>query len=540
MILRFIALVLVASALLAQPRLAKKGTATQLIVEGKPFLVLGGELLNSSASSLSYMEPLWPKLAAMQLNTVLAPVSWELLEPEEGKFDYTLLDGLIENARRHRLRLVLLWFGSWKNTYSSYVPAWVKRDQARFPRVKKRDGSSIERLTPLCAACRDADARAFAAMMRHLRATDGTQQTVLMVQVENEVGSIPEARDHSPAAEALFAQPVPKPLLDYLDQHRNRLVPEFRALWDDAGGQRTGSWQQVFGNQPVTDDLFMAWHYAQYIDYIVKAGKAEYALPMFVNAALIRPNYLPGQYNSGGPLPHSFEIWRAGGPSIDFFTPDIYFETYASWAAKYQRADNPLFVPEARAGISGAANAFYTFGRHDAIGFSPFAIDAEPADTPIGPAYETLSQLAPLLLQHQGAKRTNGVVLEPEAMAGEVEMSGYRMRVVWASQPRPLSIGELQDRNAVQPRAGVLFINSAQDEFYVASSGGALVYFSSLDPSAPIAGIESIDEGKFVDGRWQPGRRLNGDEDAQGQLLRLQANKPGGNNIYRVRLYRYR
>src|ERR1051326_5444859 len=203
-----IALALSAVAATAQtsnlPRLEKRGAAAQLMVDGKPYLVLGGELHNSSSSSLSYMEPLWPRLAALHLNTVLTPVAWESIEPEEGKFDFALVDGLIEAARGHHLRLVLLWFGSWKNTFSSYVPAWVKKDETRFPRVQLLDGRGTERLSPFSAAARDADARAFAALMAHVREFDGDAHTVVMIQVENEVGVIPESRDHSPAADSAF------------------------------------------------------------------------------------------------------------------------------------------------------------------------------------------------------------------------------------------------------------------------------------------------------------------------------------------------
>jgi beta-galactosidase GanA len=117
------------------PYLKKQGTATQLIVHEEPFLVLGGELGNSSASDPAYMETIWPKVVAFNMNTVLAPVYWELLEPEEGQFDFTLVDSLIHGARRYGVSLVLLWFGAWKNSMSCYAPLWVKRDLDRFPRM---------------------------------------------------------------------------------------------------------------------------------------------------------------------------------------------------------------------------------------------------------------------------------------------------------------------------------------------------------------------------------------------------------------------
>jgi beta-galactosidase GanA len=186
------------------PHLEKRGEVQQLIVNGRPFLVLGGEVYNNSSSSVEAMKDVWPRLEKEHLNTVLAPVSWALLEPTEDDFDYTLVDGMIRDARAHNLHLVLLWFGSWKNTWSSYLPEWVKRNYGRFPRVHLADGTATERLSAFSDANRDADARAFAALMRRVKETDGDTGTVLMVQVENEVGVIPDARDYSPDAKPLM------------------------------------------------------------------------------------------------------------------------------------------------------------------------------------------------------------------------------------------------------------------------------------------------------------------------------------------------
>ena len=526
------------------PHLEKRGGATQLVVDGKPFLVLGGELHNSSSSSVEYMKPVWPRLAAMHLNTVLLPVAWETIEPEEGKFDFKCVDGLLEGARENNLKLVILWFGAWKNTYSSYAPAWVKTNTERFPRVQTSDGRGTERLSPFSTAVRDADARAFAQLIRHLRETDGDKHTVIMVQVENEVGVIPESRDHSPAANAAFAAGVPSALTGFMEKHRRELDPEFRAAWEAAGGKTQGTWQEVFGKTSLTDDLFMAWQYATYIEHVTAAGKAEYPLPMFANAALIRPNYQPGQYNSGGPLPHSIDVWHAGAPSLDLLSPDIYFNEFAYWASKYASPDNPLFIPEAQGGSTGAANALYAFGHLSAIGFSPFGIEDQgnvPLDlvgitserldnSAIDHVYTVVSELAPVILEKQ---RTGGVTAA--LIEGEAQRSAR------------LSFG---DYIATMTRAGgtsgpgarlaAMFIQTGPNEFIVTGSGDAQITFSTDKPGPPIVGIESIDEEFFENGAWSPRRRLNGDESSQGQALKLSATDLAEGKIYRVRLYRYR
>jgi beta-galactosidase GanA len=516
------------------PHLRRQGTAAQLIVDGKPFLVLAGELHNSSASNIDYIKPIWPDLVKMNLNTVLAPVYWELTEPDEGRFDFTLVDGLIKDARRYNLRLILLWFASWKNSMSCYAPGWVKTNLQRFPRANDKQGRGMEILTTLSGANCDADARAFAALMRHIRKVDGQAHTVIMVQVENEVGMIPEARDYSPAANDLFNKPVPKELMDYLQKHKDTLIPEFRQVWEAAGFKTSGTWEEVFGLGLGTDEIFMAWHYACYINSVIEAGKAEYALPMFVNAALIRPNYTPGQYPSAGPLPHLLDVWRAGGPQIDFFSPDIYFSNFAQWCHKYHRSGNPLFIPEAKKDTQSAVNAFYAIGQHDAIGFSPFGIDSieDTEDEQLAKSYEVLSQLAPLILAKQGKAMTAGVLLDEDNQKQEVNLGNYTLNVShdytweWASKP---------SKSESWPRVGGIIILVGPDEYVIAGSG-IIVTFTSNSPAEPIVGIASIDEGTYVNGRWVAGRRLNGDESHQGRHLRL----PNGHfGIQRIKLYRY-
>jgi beta-galactosidase GanA len=517
------------------PHLKKQGTATQLIVDGKPFLMLGGELGNSSASDLKYMQPIWPKLMKMNLNTVLTPVYWELVEPEEGKFDFALVDGLIQDARKYNQRLVLLWFATWKNSMSCYAPLWVKTNQQRFPRSQKKDGQGMEILSPFSKENRNADARAFKALMRHLREFDGEQHTVIMVQVENEIGMIPEARDHSPIADKLYQQPVPHELMNYLIKHKNDLIPEFKAVWQKNGFKISGTWEQVFGEGLGTEEIFMAWYFARYVNHIAEVGKAEYPLPMYVNAALIRPNYQPGQYPSAGPLPHIMDIWRAGAPQIDFLSPDIYFPNFAEWCQKYHRSGNLLFIPEAGRGPVAAANVFYAIGRHDAMGFCPFSIESirDPEDEPITQSYRVLSQLSPIILDKQGTGQMAGVLLDEEKQTQEMQLGDYTFTFAhdftwgWARRS-----GE----DKKWPRVGGLIISESADEFIVAGTG-IIVTFKSNDPKNPLAGIGRIDEGEYVDGGWLAGRRMNGDQSHQGRHLRIPNRSYG---IQRLKLYKYR
>jgi beta-galactosidase GanA len=518
------------------PHLRKQGAATQLVVDGKPFLVLGGELGNSSSSSLEFMRPIWPKLVALNLNTVLAPVYWELIEPAEGKFDFTLVDGLIQEARKHGLRLAPLWFASWKNSMSCYAPAWVKTDQRRFPRAEDKAGNGMEILSPFSKENLDADSRAFAAFMRHLREVDGGDHTVIMVQVENEIGMIPDSRDRSAAANKFFNQPAPPELMSYLEQHRDTLAPELRAAWAAAKFKSRGTWEEVFGPGVGADEIFMAWHFARYASRVAELGKAEYPLPMFVNAALIRPGYQPGQYPSGGPLPHLMDVWRAGAPQIDFLSPDIYFPNFAEWLRKYDQSGNPLFIPEAAPGPPSAVNALYAVGQHNAIGFSPFSIEsvAEPTRSLLASSYDILEGLAPLILDHQGKNEMAGFLPEgPEQRAPQqARLGGYTLNVSYERPSSPATPGS-QASDAV---SGGLAIAVGPDEFIFAGTG-LVVTFEAHTPGPPLVGILSAQEGKYAEGQWQPGRWLNGDQTHQGRHLRL---APGKFDLQRVKLYRYR
>ena len=505
------------------PHLERRGAATQFVVDGKPFLMLGAELHNSSSSSLEYMKPIWPRLKDIPLNTVLTPLSWELVEPVEGKYDFALLDGLIQQARQNDLHVVFLWLASWKNGMSSYAPVWVKQDTRRFPRVIA-DGKQVEILSTFGKATMEADARAFAAVMRHIREVDQQQHTVLMMQVENEVGVLGDTRDHSAEAEKAFGSAVPTELTNYFETHREALNPELRACWDEYGSKKSGTWEQVFGPTLRTDEIFMAWHFGQYVNTVAAAGKREYALPMYTNTWLAGESTPPGMYPSGGPQPRVIDIWKAAGSAIDIYSPDIYQPNFEQWSKRYHRADNPLFIPEARGDETGAANVFYAVGEHAALGFSPFGIDSwTDKENELGKSYGALMQLAPLILEHQTKRETAGFVLNPANRAVSFVMRDYLVEV---------SLDSIFGSNA-QSGFGVL-VATGENEF-MGAGGGFRVKFQRRQGAGAV-GISYVEEGRYAKGRWVPGRRLNGDENDQGNYWRF---APQGVNVEKAVLYRW-
>jgi beta-galactosidase GanA len=502
-------------------------------VEGRPLLLLAGELGNSSASSLGYLEPHWETFRKLHLNTLLAPVYWELMEPAEGSFDFGLVDGLVAEARRRELKLVLLWFASWKNSMSCYAPAWVKTDPERFPRARQGDGTPLEIVSPFSDQGRDADARAFAALMRHLRDVDAEHQTVVMVQVENEIGMIPEARDRSADADELFGRAVPEELLEYLEARRGTLAPELAEIWRSPGAGSSGTWSDVFGGGAAAEEIFMAWHFGRYVEAVTAAGKAEYPLPMFVNAALPREGYVPGQYPSAGPLPHLIDVWRAAAPSVDFLAPDIYRTNFAEWCARYDRSGNPLFIPEAHADRNAAAHAFYAIGAHRALGFSPFSIEhVTDPDHLLGPAYALLSALTPTILEHQREGTLRGALVDQESPEQTLELSGYRMKV---RHDYTWGWAEKGPEGEAWPRAGALLAATGADAFLIAGTGVIVTFESATDDGR--VGILRAREQGLVGGELVPGRWLNGDQTHQGRHIRIPAGRVG---LQRFELYRYR
>lgn len=528
----------------ARPHLETRHGARQLVVDGKPFLILSGELHNSSSSSSEYMKWIWPQLAQRNLNTVLAVITWELIEPKEGAFDFTTVDDTIRGARENHLRLVILWFGSWKNGESSYQPGWVKADPKRFPWVKDRTGRTLNILSTFGDATRDADARAFAALMRHIREVDGAQHTVLAIQVENEVGVLGDSRDHIEAANQAYAKPVPKDLMNYLLEHKDTLAPELRAVWVANGSRSSGTWEEVFGpGRPdsvapvpeaerdaawhksywLVDEAFMAWRYSTYVNKVAAAGKAEYDIPMYCNTWLQEPSHpQPGQFPSGCPEPEVHDIWRFGAPSIDILAPDLYVPLFSETCERFIRNGNPLFVPETSANPS---NALVAFLKYNSICFSPFGIEGRgpltggnesAAPDALSQTYAILDYLSPVILENQGrgtiaflpsADDTNA---PPQAL----KLGDYTLNIRYGA------VMAGRDGNRFGGGAAPVVANASPARFVINSGPGEYWFVGGpmsvgFSPNAPERGnvvLGSFDEALRVNGRWVAGRRLNGDE----------------------------
>ena len=518
----------------AIPHLLQKGNATQLIVEGNPFIILGGELGNSTATTMQNMQPVWSKLKTMNLNTVLVPVYWELVEPQEGKFDFTLLQDLISEARKNDLKIVFLWFGSWKNSMSSHAPAWVKRNQDKYPRVKDNTDRSLEILSSFSENVLKADLKAFENLMRYIKDFDATQHTVLMIQVENEIGMLPTARDYQTLAETAFKKEVPTELIQCLQENKEKLVPEFLQIWKTNGYKTTGNWEEVFGKGLHTDEIFMAYFYSKFANKIAEGGKKIYNLPMYVNAALNRPNREPGNYPSAGPLPHLMDVWKSAGKVIDILVPDFYNPDFKQWCDLYTRQGDPLFIPEHAFDNTVSAKALFAISNYSALGFCPFSIESteKPQEEPLGKMYGLIKELTPLIIENQGKGTMKGVLLSKTNPETIIRMGKYELT---CKHDFTLSWNN-GDKKDEWPTTSALIIQTAENEFYVAGNG-VVITFKHRENKELNVGLLKVEDGRFDNNKWIVKRHLNGDQTHQGRHVNISS---GGLGVQRVELYLYK
>jgi hypothetical protein len=493
------------------PRLVQNGQATQLIVDGAPYIALGGELHNSSPSSPAYMAPIWDRLAKHHLNTVIGAASWELVEPQEGTYDFAAVDDQIKQAKAHGLRLVMIWFGAYKNAESTYAPSWVRRDAARFPRVQRNPahadggpGLHAPILSVFSEALVQADAKAFAAMMAHIKKVDPAQ-TVILVQVENEVGMMGNSRDHAVLAEAAWAKPVPADLIAYLRSHRSALRPELLETWGRQGFREAGTWAEVFGTDASADEIFMAWAFGRYVERVAKAGAAEYPLPMYANAWLgPQPDYKkPGDYPSGGPVARMMDVWKAAAPTLVLLAPDIYVDDFGGTLADFRRADNPIFVPEARI---DTANLFTALGQYNAIGFSPFGIEDGGDNEELFQAYQLLGEMTPLIAAAQREDRIRSI----KVTGANQQITLGQYNLTFTPQGGTLGAFGQGTGKAAEAKTAIhgLVLQQGPDEFLILGKGFR-VDFAAAGATVE---IDSAQEGVFQQAQWVGGRVMNGDE----------------------------
>jgi beta-galactosidase GanA len=489
------------------PRIVQKDGRYALLVDGAPFLILGAQINNSSAWP-AVLPDVWPAIKTIHANTVEMPVYWEQFEPKEGTFDFTVVDTLISQSRKSGVHLILLWFATWKNNGPAYVPLWLKEDPKRFARMQTADGRPIGSISPFATEMLEADKRAFVSLMRHLKKTD-PQHTVIMVQVENEAGTWGAVRDYSPAAVKAFDAPVPAPILAAMGK---KPAPN-------------AAWKESFGKD--ADEFFHAWAVARYIGEVAAAGKAEYPLPLYANAALRDP-ISPGptvNWESGAPTDDVLPIWKAAAPALDLLAPDIYMDEYAKVdkvMELYRRPDNPLLIPE----ISNApqyARFFFLALGHEAVGFSPFGIDfTKYVNFPLGAKKMNEEALAPFALNYRlvgpmmrelarlGFEgKIHGVAEKKGTPAQSLEVGAWKVEVKYGL---PLfGFGDKPPGNP-EPVGGAFVAQLADNQFLVSGFHCRVDFQTSAAAPKKQRDYVRVEEGTYENGKFKFRRLWNGDQ----------------------------
>ena len=489
------------------PHFVQKDGRHAFIVDGAPFLMLGGQSGNSSAWPAE-LPGVWSAVDRIHANTLEVPVYWEQFEPEQGEFDTSIIDTMIAQAREHHVRLVLLWFGTWKNGSSHYIPLWMKAKQELYPKIIGKNGLSVDSPSPHYPASLELDKSAFRALMSHLKASDAVH-TVIMVQVENESGAWDTIRDYSPTAQAIFEQPVPAQLLGALG----------------LSAKSGGNWTAVFGKD--ADEFFHAWFVARYVGQVAAAGKEAYALPMYANAALRDP-ISPGPagtYESGGPTDNVLAIWKAAAPALDVLSPDIYQDDSARYRRVlelYARPDNPLFVPET--GFSPwYAHMLFAALDKGAVGWAPFGIDLVGGAYPIPPAGgREEDRLAPLAMNYSIVgpimREVARLEFEGRLQAVAEEADSHSQAMEFGSWKAVVTYGAPRFGSATQPKGnpeptGVALVASLGKDEFLVTGHSCRVDFQPADPQSKAKReYLHVEEGTFENGEFKLVRVWNGDQ----------------------------
>lgn len=522
------------------PSIVQKDGKFALMVDGAPFLVLGGQA-NNSSNYPAMMPKVWPAIKDMGANTLTMPVAWEQVEPVEGQFDFSFVDALVAQARENNVRLVILWFGTWKNTGPSYAPTWVKTDNKRFPRLTNKDGSTSYALSPLYDSTREADRRAYVELVKHIKAIDGDRHTVIMLQPENEVGVYGAARDYSKKADALMAQPVPPALLKKYNK-------------TPAKGQN--NWNAVFGKD--ADEYFHAWSIASYIDDIVAAGEAVYPLPTYVNVALkdpLNPDQAPGSYASGGPTYNVIDVWKVAAPHIEILAPDLYSPASKSYEATlgfYARKDNPLYVAESGNTAVYPRYIFSVLGRQG-IGFDPFGFDytgysnyplgaknfGPEGVKPFATVYNLFGSMDREWAKLSFESQVWGVSEPDDHEAQSLDLGAqWSAKVTYRQWEFGLPEWDPTNKNGYPegsdvPSGGVAVAKFSDSEFLVTGMNARITFGTGAANKDRGFLLDRVEEGHYEKGAWVMDRVWNGDQTDYG------LNFTGHPVILKVRLATY-
>jgi hypothetical protein len=508
------------------PRLAKENNAYQFFVDDQPFLILGIQTGNSSGYP-GELERTWPLAVRLHVNTVEIPIQWQAVEPVEGQFDFSVVDGLVAGARAHNLRLILAWFGGFKNAAMHFAPSWVKENLQKYPRMIDQAGNPMRTLATYPETTIAADARAFAAFMRHLKQIDGDQHTVIAVQVENEAGVLGTDRDHSEAANRLFAQQVP---------------PEVRAAFQR---DKPGTWSEVFG--PHASETFAAYYQARYINRVAEAGRKEFALPLFLNAWTDIQDgfYEPGfSHPSGGPTTRMLPLYKALVPAIDWISPDIYKSNYVQYveeATPYNRPDNSLFIPETGRDLGFCKSMFYVLGDLSGIGVSVFGVEGMAGtkeDSPVpddlkdlAATYRVVTQAMPLLAKAKTSGKLRSAVEQHGIATLVLDFGDYEAMAQFG--PMNYGYGGARAAGTKDNSGRVLIGQTGPTEFVVAGFDATINFRPRYGSPAPRADFVSAEEGYYQNGEWKARRQLSGDELFFG--LRI----PAEGTVVKVKLMKY-
>jgi len=458
------------------PHLEEINDHRVLIVDGKPFIILGLQWDCDGCYTPEDMDPFFEHGESMGLNTASLLLYWREIEPEEGKYNFTMLDHRIDIARKHHMKIVLVWFASFKNGCLTYAPDYVRKDHQRFRKVKDKKGSQhTNNCCPTAEETHKRDELALIQIFNHLKEVDSKDHTVILFQMENETGIFGTNRCYCDICNNKYSK------FDYKSE---------------------------YGVQ--AEEAFSATCIAEYCDSLAKTIKEIYPIPVYMNAWLPAAyvNQRPGfDYPSGGPVPGMLALYYKTIKHIDFLSPDIYqygYRDFNYYSKIYTAKDNPLFIAECATGKGARTekNIFYAIGYYAAIGYDPWAINrccpgfmSEPlVNTADGKWSEEAYEL------HKSYKMINEAIY-PIVMAQNTENLKTFVEEE-GDNGILLSFNELDveikfDHPKKSARGFV--IRQTKDEFILVGAGAHISFSKKGGERVPVSIVES---GLFNDNKW--------------------------------------